>query len=117
MRGVVSGIADYGNCFGCATVGGEVTFHPRYRNNILVNAMNVGIVRKDEVFLANASGPGNPVIYVGSKTGRDGIHGCVCPPAVTCGVTPYVNDLGCVGFGDGLCVDGFCADKCGRCTP
>ncbi len=75
MRGVVSGIADYGNCFGCATVGGEVTFHPRYRNNILVNAMNVGIVRSDEIFLANASGPGNPVIYVGSKTGRDGIHG------------------------------------------
>ena len=75
MRGVVSGIADYGNCFGCATVGGEVSFHPRYRNNILVNAMNVGIVKKDEIFLASASGPGNPVIYVGSKTGRDGIHG------------------------------------------
>lgn len=75
VRGVVSGIGDYGNCFGCATVGGEVTFHPRYRNNILVNAMNVGIARRDEIFLANASGPGNPVIYVGSKTGRDGIHG------------------------------------------
>ena len=75
VRGVVSGIADYGNCFGCATVGGELSFHPRYRGNILVNAMNVGIVRKDEVFLANASGPGNPVIYAGSKTGRDGIHG------------------------------------------
>ncbi len=75
MRGVVSGIADYGNCFGCATVGGEVSFHPRYRNNILVNAMNVGIVRSDEIFLANASGPGNPVIYAGSRTGRDGIHG------------------------------------------
>ncbi len=75
LRNVVSGIADYGNCFGCATVGGEVTFHPDYRNNILVNAMNVGIVRHDQIFLANASGEGNPVLYVGSKTGRDGIHG------------------------------------------
>ena len=75
VRGVVSGIADYGNCFGCATVGGEVTFHPRYRNNILVNAMNVGIARREDIFLAAAAGPGNPVIYVGSKTGRDGIHG------------------------------------------
>jgi phosphoribosylformylglycinamidine synthase len=75
LRGVVAGIADYGNCFGCATVGGEVTFHEAYRNNILVNAMNLGIVRTDRLFLARASGPGNPVIYVGSKTGRDGIHG------------------------------------------
>ena len=75
VRGVVAGIGDYGNCFGCATVGGEVTFHPRYRRNILVNAMNVGIARQDEIFRARASGPGNPVIYVGSKTGRDGIHG------------------------------------------
>ncbi len=75
LRGVVAGIADYGNCFGCATVGGEVGFHPRYRNNILVNAMNVGIVPRDRIFRARASGPGNPVLYVGSKTGRDGIHG------------------------------------------
>jgi phosphoribosylformylglycinamidine synthase len=75
VRGVVSGIADYGNCFGCATVGGEVTFHPRYRSNILVNAMNVGIAEIDGIFRAKASGVGNPVIYVGSKTGRDGIHG------------------------------------------
>jgi len=75
MRGVVAGIADYGNCFGCATVGGEVSFHPRYRNNILVNAMNVGIAPAGEIFLAKATGVGNPVIYVGSKTGRDGIHG------------------------------------------
>jgi phosphoribosylformylglycinamidine synthase len=75
LRGVVSGIADYGNCFGCATVGGEVTFHPGYRHNILVNAMNVGIVQTDRLFRANASGSGNPVVYVGSKTGRDGIHG------------------------------------------
>ncbi|HTO71975.1 MAG TPA: phosphoribosylformylglycinamidine synthase subunit PurL [Myxococcota bacterium] len=75
VRGVVAGIADYGNAFGCATVGGEVTFHPRYSRNILVNAMNVGIARADQIFLASASGPGNPVLYVGSKTGRDGIHG------------------------------------------
>jgi len=75
VRGVVSGVGSYGNCFGCATVGGEVTFHPRYRKNILVNAMNVGIARADAIFLAKAAGLGNPVIYVGSKTGRDGIHG------------------------------------------
>ncbi len=75
LRGVVSGIADYGNCFGCATVGGELSFHPRYRNNVLVNAMNVGIVRADRIFRAGAGGPGNPVLYVGSSTGRDGIHG------------------------------------------
>jgi len=75
MRGVVAGIGDYGNAFGCATVGGEVTFHPRYRKNVLVNAMNLGIARADQIFLAKAAGPGNPVIYVGSKTGRDGIHG------------------------------------------
>ncbi|HTO07610.1 MAG TPA: phosphoribosylformylglycinamidine synthase subunit PurL [Myxococcota bacterium] len=75
VRGVVAGVGDYGNAFGCATVGGEVTFHPRYRKNILVNAMNLGIARRDQIFLAKAPGPGNPVIYVGSKTGRDGIHG------------------------------------------
>ena len=75
LRGVVKGIGDYGNCFGCATVGGEISFHPRYRNNILVNAMNVGIVAKDRIFRASARGVGNPVLYVGSSTGRDGIHG------------------------------------------
>ncbi|MFQ5513405.1 MAG: phosphoribosylformylglycinamidine synthase subunit PurL [Myxococcota bacterium] len=75
LRGVVSGIADYGNCFGCATVGGEVSFHPSYRGNILVNAMNVGIAPADGIFRARASGEGNPVLYVGSRTGRDGIHG------------------------------------------
>ena len=75
VRGVVAGVGSYGNCFGCATVGGEVTFHPRYRRNILVNAMNIGIARADAIFLAKAAGVGNPVIYVGSKTGRDGIHG------------------------------------------
>ncbi len=75
VRGVVSGVGSYGNCFGCATVGGEVTFHTRYRKNILVNAMNVGIARADAIFLAKAAGVGNPEIYVGSMTGRDGIHG------------------------------------------
>jgi len=75
MRGVVAGVGSYGNCFGCATVGGELTFHPRYGRNILVNAMNIGIARADAIFLAKAAGVGNPVIYVGSKTGRDGIHG------------------------------------------
>ncbi|MEX2209253.1 MAG: phosphoribosylformylglycinamidine synthase subunit PurL [Myxococcota bacterium] len=75
VRGVVSGVGSYGNCFGCATVGGEVTFHRRYRKNIVVNAMNVGIARADGIFLAKAAGIGNPVVYVGSKTGRDGIHG------------------------------------------
>jgi phosphoribosylformylglycinamidine synthase len=74
-RGVIAGIGDYGNCFGCATVAGELSFHPRYRGNILVNAMNVGIVARERIFRARAGGPGNPVIYVGSKTGRDGIHG------------------------------------------
>jgi phosphoribosylformylglycinamidine synthase II len=75
LRGVVRGIADYGNCFGCATVGGELTFHEGYRHNVLVNAMNVGIVEVDRIFLASASGERNPVVYLGSKTGRDGIHG------------------------------------------
>jgi len=75
LQGVVGGIGGYGNAVGVATVGGETTFHECYRGNILVNAFNVGIVEKDKIFLARASGVGNPVIYVGSKTGRDGIHG------------------------------------------
>jgi len=75
VRGVVAGIGGYGNCFGCPTVGGEVFFHPSYNGNILVNAFNLGICRKDKIFLAKASGVGNKVIYVGSRTGRDGIHG------------------------------------------
>ncbi len=75
VDGVVRGIAGYGNCMGIPTVGGETTFHPAYNGNILVNVMNVGIVRKDRIFLGRAEGPGNPVVYVGSKTGRDGIHG------------------------------------------
>ncbi|TMA27663.1 MAG: phosphoribosylformylglycinamidine synthase subunit PurL, partial [Deltaproteobacteria bacterium] len=75
LRGVVDGIGGYGNSVGVATVGGETSFHERYRGNILVNAFNLGVVEADRVFLAKAAGVGNPVIYVGSKTGRDGIHG------------------------------------------
>jgi phosphoribosylformylglycinamidine synthase subunit PurL len=75
LRGVVDGIGGYGNSVGVATVGGETSFHECYRGNILVNAFNIGVVETDRVFLAKAAGIGNPVIYVGSKTGRDGIHG------------------------------------------
>jgi phosphoribosylformylglycinamidine synthase subunit PurL len=75
LRGVVEGIGGYGNPVGVATVGGETGFHECYRGNILVNAFNLGVVEAERVFLAKASGVGNPVIYVGSKTGRDGIHG------------------------------------------
>src|SRR5690349_10422556 len=75
LRGVVEGIGGYGNSVGVATVGGETSFHECYRGNILVNAFNLGVVETDRVFLAKAAGIGNPVIYVGSKTGRDGIHG------------------------------------------
>ena len=75
LEGVVAGIGGYGNCIGVPTVGGEVTFDPSYNGNILVNAFNLGLARADNVFYANASGVGNPVIYAGAKTGRDGIHG------------------------------------------
>ncbi len=75
LNGVVAGIAGYGNCMGIPTVGGEVEFDSSYDGNILVNAMNIGVAKKDKVFYSIASGVGNPVIYVGSKTGRDGIHG------------------------------------------
>jgi len=75
MEGVVSGIASYGNCFGVPNVGGEVKFESCYSGNPLVNAFALGLVRRDQIFYAKASGEGNPVIYVGSKTGRDGIHG------------------------------------------
>jgi len=75
LDGVVSGIAFYGNCFGVPTVGGEVGFEPCYSKNPLVNVLALGIARKDELFLARARGAGNPVIYVGAKTARDGIHG------------------------------------------
>jgi phosphoribosylformylglycinamidine synthase len=75
LRGVVDGIGGYGNSVGVATVGGETAFHECYRGNILVNAMNLGVVEVERIFRAQATGVGNPVIYVGSKTGRDGIHG------------------------------------------
>jgi phosphoribosylformylglycinamidine synthase II len=75
LEGVVSGIASYGNCFGVPNVGGETKFEPCYSRNPLVNAFALGLMRKDRIFYARASGVGNPVIYVGSKTGRDGIHG------------------------------------------
>jgi phosphoribosylformylglycinamidine synthase len=75
MEGVVSGIASYGNCFGVPNVGGEVKFESCYSGNPLVNAFALGLVPRDQIFYAKASGEGNPVIYVGSKTGRDGIHG------------------------------------------
>jgi len=75
LDGVVRGIGSYGNCFGVPTVGGEVAFEPCYSQNPLVNALALGIAKKEEIFLAKAKGIGNPVIYVGAKTGRDGIHG------------------------------------------
>ena len=81
MQGVVKGIGDYGNCMGVPTVGGEVYFDKSYDGNILVNAFTVGIAKRDGLFFGRASGLGNPVIYVGSKTGRDGIHGATMASA------------------------------------
>jgi len=81
VSGVVAGIGGYGNSFGVPTVGGSVGFHPRYDGNILVNAMAVGIAAKDKIFYAAASGVGRPVVYLGSKTGRDGIHGATMASA------------------------------------
>jgi len=81
VSGVVAGIGGYGNCIGVPTVGGETEFHPAYNGNILVNAMTVGIADADRIFYSAAGGPGNPVVYVGSKTGRDGIHGATMASA------------------------------------
>jgi phosphoribosylformylglycinamidine synthase len=81
VSGVVAGIGGYGNCIGVPTVGGETDFHPAYNGNILVNAMTVGIADADRIFYSAAGGPGNPVVYVGSKTGRDGIHGATMASA------------------------------------
>jgi phosphoribosylformylglycinamidine synthase subunit PurL len=81
VGGVVAGIGGYGNCMGIPTVGGEVNFHPGYNGNILVNAMTVGVARADRIFYARAAGVGNPVVYVGAKTGRDGIHGATMASA------------------------------------
>ena len=99
LRGVVAGIGGYGNCVGVPTVGGECSFHPSYDGNILVNAMTVGIARRDRVFTSRAAGVGNPVLVVGSRTGRDGIHGatmasrrlwrrCRCPAPDRAGGRP-----------------------------
>ena len=81
LSGVVEGIGGYGNCVGVPTIGGETNFHPSYNGNILVNAMAVGLADQDKIFLSAAAGVGNPVIYVGSKTGRDGIHGATMASA------------------------------------
>src|SRR5262250_1213472 len=75
LEGVVSAVASYGNCFGVPNLGGETKFEPCYSSNPLVNAFALGLVKKNEIFYARAAGEGNPVIYVGAKTGRDGIHG------------------------------------------
>lgn len=81
LKGCVDGIAHYGNCFGTATVGGEVVFDEAYSLNPLVNAFALGIVRKDQIFFGKAEGIGNPILYVGAKTGRDGIHGATMASA------------------------------------
>ncbi|MFZ5782308.1 MAG: phosphoribosylformylglycinamidine synthase subunit PurL [Pseudomonadota bacterium] len=81
VSGVVAGIGGYGNCMGIPTVGGETNFHPAYNGNILVNAMTVGVAPADRIFYAAAAGLGNPLVYVGSKTGRDGIHGATMSSA------------------------------------
>ena len=81
VQGVVAGIGGYGNCVGVPTVGGEVNFHPAYDGNILVNAMTVGIADQDKIFYSAATGIGNSIVYVGSKTGRDGIHGATMASA------------------------------------
>jgi len=81
VSGVVSGIGGYGNCVGVPTVGGETNFHKAYDGNILVNAMTVGVADTDKIFYSAATGLGNPIVYVGSKTGRDGIHGATMASA------------------------------------
>jgi len=81
VQGVVAGIGGYGNCVGVPTVGGETNFHKAYDGNILVNAMTVGVADTDRIFYSAATGLGNPIVYVGSKTGRDGIHGATMASA------------------------------------
>jgi phosphoribosylformylglycinamidine synthase len=81
VAGVVAGIGGYGNCMGVPTVGGETNFHAGYNGNILVNAMTVGVAEKHRIFYSAARGAGNPVVYIGSKTGRDGIHGATMASA------------------------------------
>lgn len=98
IKGVVSGIGDYGNCFGVPTVGGEVYFDECYNQNILVNAMSVGIVKVGETVSAVADGPGNPVFIVGSATGKDGIHGATFASADL--TEDSADDLPAVQVGD-----------------
>ncbi len=98
VAGVVKGIGDYGNCFGVPVVGGEVYFHPSYNQNILVNAMSVGIVNVGETVSAAADGPGNPVFIVGSATGKDGIHGATFASADL--TEDSADDLPAVQVGD-----------------
>lgn len=81
VQGVVAGIGGYGNCVGVPTVAGETNFHPAYDGNILVNAMTVGVTDASRIFYSAATGVGNPIVYVGSKTGRDGIHGATMASA------------------------------------
>ena len=82
LRGVVHGIGGYGNCMGVPTIGGQTNFDESYNGNILVNAMTLGLVKKNKIFYSKATGLGKPVIYVGSKTGRDGIHGASMASAI-----------------------------------
>lgn len=98
IKGVVAGIGDYGNCLGVPTIGGEVYFDQSYRQNILVNAMSVGIVKVGETVSACADGPGNPVFIVGSATGRDGIHGATFASADL--TEDSADDLPAVQVGD-----------------
>lgn len=98
VEGVVSGIGDYGNCFGVPTVGGEVYFQDCYNQNILVNAMSIGIVKVGETVSAIADGPGNPVLIVGSATGKDGIHGATFASADL--TEDSADDLPAVQVGD-----------------
>ncbi|WP_273445328.1 phosphoribosylformylglycinamidine synthase subunit PurL [Neolewinella agarilytica] len=98
VAGVVKGIGDYGNCFGVPVVGGEVYFHPSYNQNILVNAMSVGVVKHGETVSAAADGPGNPVFIVGSATGKDGIHGATFASADL--TEDSADDLPAVQVGD-----------------
>ena len=100
MEGVVSGISWYGNCFGVPNLGGEVGFAPEYAGNPLVNAMAVGLVRKDRILRARAAGVGNPVLYVGAKTGRDGIQDMgAAGLACACSEMPARAGTGCFACG------------------
>ena len=94
VAGVVAGIGGYGNCVGVPTVGGECGFDPAYDGNILVNAMCVGLARADRIFYSAAAGPGNAVVYVGAKTGRDGIHGATMASAEFGGDAPGMAPCG-----------------------